>query len=98
MTQSNRTFKNIAYRESVLLASILVGSLILLPVAVYVVGKSIFGEYSGTGIGDFYSRLYSGVFSGDDVVLFLFLSPYLGLQVLRVTAWTFRRLGQQAKS
>ncbi len=74
------------------------GSLILLPVAVYVVGRAIFGDYEGTGIGEFYGRFYSGIYMGDSVVWFLFLSPYLGLQVLRMTAWLFRRLGRQIET
>ena len=81
----------LARREAILfLATLLVG-LGLLPAAIYLVGQAVFGDYSGTGITEFYGRIYSGIGAGDGFIWFLVLSLYLGLQMLRLTIWLFRR-------
>ena len=78
-------WKSKARRESVLFLWLLVGGLFLLPIAVYLVGRRIFGDYGGTGYTAFYAMLYSELQSGDMSVWFLALSPYLIWQVLRLT-------------
>ncbi|MDG2377079.1 MAG: hypothetical protein P8M18_12105 [Woeseiaceae bacterium] len=83
-------WKLIARRESVLFLWILLGGLILLPVAVYIVGRLIFGEYGGTGFMAFYGMLYSELLSGAPSVWFLVLSPYLIWQLLRLTLRAFK--------
>ena len=78
-------------RETILFLVLLLVGLLLLPAAIYAVGQSVFGEYGGTGIADFYRGIFSRVSDGDSVVWFLVLSLYIGLQSLRLTIWLFRR-------
>ena len=86
-------WKSIARRESVLFLWLLVGGLLLLPVAVYIVGRLIFGEYGGTGFTAFYGMFYSELRSGAPSVWFLILSPYLIWQLLRLTLRAFKIAG-----
>ena len=84
--------KNIlARQEAILFLATLLFGLFLLPAAIYLVGQAVFGDYSGTGIAEFYGRIYSGIGTGNGAIWFLVLSLYLGLQMLRLTIWLFRR-------
>ena len=62
-----------------------------LPLAIYYVGRSVFGEYAGTGFGGFYGNLHGELRDGQPVVIFLLLSPYIVWLLLRLTIWGFRR-------
>ncbi len=73
----------------------LLGGLFLLPIAIYVVGKLLFGEYGGTGFSAFYGMLHSELRSGAPSVWFLVLSPYLIWQLLRLTLRAFQAAGQR---
>ena len=91
MTIPTPNFKKSASREAILFALLLLTGLVVLPVAIYTVGQSVFGDYGGTGIADFLKRIYRGILDGHGVIWFLVLSPYLGWQLLRLTIWLFRR-------
>lgn len=65
--------------------------LVLVPVAIYLVGGKVFGEYAGNGYAEFFSDLSAKVRSGDRVSWFLVISPYLTILVLRLVAWGWRR-------
>jgi len=65
--------------------------MVILPFSVYSVGKSVFGEYGGTGFSAFYGTLHSALRDGEPAVLFLVLSPYLIWQLTRLTIWGFRQ-------
>jgi len=65
--------------------------LVLVPVAVYLVGGAVFGEYAGNGYSEFFSHLSAKVRSADRVSWFLIFSPYLTVLVLRLVAWGWRR-------
>lgn len=82
-------------REAGLLLGLLFFGLVLLPVAVYVVGRAIFGDYGGGSYGHFYSELSARIRSGDGAAWFLVLSPYLGWQILRLVALGWRRAGER---
>ena len=86
-------WKSTATRESVLFLWLLAAGLFLLPVAVYVVGRALFGEYGGTGFTAFYGMLHGELRSGAPSVWFLILSPYLIWQLLRLTIRAFRLAG-----
>jgi len=90
MTAIRSILKKPAAREALLLLTLLLVGLILLPIAIYIVGQRVFGEYGGLGLSGFFEQVYRGLPSGDGVVWFLVLSPYLGWQVLRLTIWLFR--------
>ena len=71
-------------KEAGLLIGFLFLGLVVMPVAVFVVGQNIFGEYGGHGYSQFYGDLSGRIRSGDTVSWFLVLSPYLGWQILRL--------------
>jgi len=95
MTKPANSWKLTATRESVLFLWLLAAGLFLLPIAVYVVGRALFGEYGGTGFSAFYGMLHSELRSGALSVWFLILSPYLIWQLLRLTIRAFRLAGRR---
>ena len=85
------SLKKTATKESALFLSLLFFGLLILPFAVYLVGKSVFGEYGGTGFSAFYGMLHSAIRDGEPAVLFLVFSPYVIWQLSRLTIWGFRQ-------
>jgi len=61
-----------------------------MPVVIYLVGQAVFGAYGGNGYGDFFGTLSEKVRHGDRVAWFLILSPYLGWQCVRMSAFAWR--------
>lgn len=86
--------KTITREASLLLGLLLVG-LVLLPIAVYLVGQAIFGDYGGGSYGHFYSELSGRIRAADPAAWFLVLSPYLGWQTLRLIALGWRAAGRR---
>ena len=86
--------RNRIAREAAWLAGLLFVGLVILPISIYVVGRLIFGEYGGGGLGDFYAGLLGEFLRGEPAVWFLLLSPYLLWQLGRLTFLGFRRAGQ----
>ena len=62
------------------------------PVATYLVGVQVFGDYAGVGFGEFYRDIHSNLRAGHTVVVFLVLAPYLTWQLIRFTFRLFFRL------
>jgi H+/Cl- antiporter ClcA len=89
--------KTITREASLFLGLLLIG-LVLLPVAVYIVGQAIFGDYGGGSYGHFISELSGRVRTADPAAWFLVLSPYLGWQILRLVALVWRVAGQKIGS
>jgi uncharacterized membrane protein len=85
------SFRKAATRESALFLGLLFIGLLILPIAVYMVGDSVFGEYAGNGFSAFYGTIHSAIREGDPAVLFLVFSPYLIWQLARLTIWSFRQ-------
>jgi hypothetical protein len=83
------SIRRIFAREAALLVGFLFLGLVLLPVAIYLVGQAIFGDYGGGSYGQFFSDLSGRIRAGDGAAWFLVLSPYLGWQTLRLmgVAW-----------
>lgn len=81
-------------KELLLLSLLLFFGLVLMPIAIYVVGDAIFGEYGGHGYGAFFKTLSGKLRSGDGVAWFLVLSPYLVWQVFRLMVFAWRRSGK----
>ena len=82
--------------ELALALTLVFAGLVLLPLAIYLTGQSVFGEYGGAGISDFYRRLTGDVREGRGLVWFLVLSPYMILTLLRLTLWAYRRAKRPA--
>ena len=81
-------------REAGLFLGLLLVGLVLLPVAVYVVGQAIFGDYGGGSYGHFFSELSGRIRAADPAAWFLVLSPYLGWQTLRLIGMGWRAAGR----
>jgi len=94
MPDDSYHWRIIVKRESLLFLWLLLAGLVLLPVAVYVVGRQVFGDYGGTGFTAFYGMLHSDLRSGHLAIWFLVLSPYLVWQSARLTRYAFRRAAQ----
>ena len=91
MSAKQNSLRKKATRETALFLFLLLTGLLFLPILIYVVGTTIFGDYAGTGFGSFYGLLHSELRSGEPVVWFLVLSPYLIWQISRLTILAFRR-------
>ncbi len=91
MPDSSQHLKRILQKEAALFLGLFFFGIVLLPVAIYLVGQSVFGEYSGHGFADFYASLHYELRIGQKVTWYLVLSPYLCWQLFRLTIHTFRK-------
>lgn len=80
-------------KETAVIGALVLAGLLVLPILMYLVGQSIFGEYGGGGFADFYVRLHQDLRHGEPAIAFLLLSPCIAWLLLRLTFWVFRRLG-----
>ena len=96
--ESTTTPRDRLTKELALFFGLLFVGLVLLPIGIYQVGQSVFGDYGGSGYADFFGTLSRKVRSGDIVACFLVLSPYLGWQTLRLLHFGWRAIGRMAGS
>ncbi len=94
MSTNQPAFRRILTKELALLTILLFLGLAVLPIAIWFVGKSVFGAYGGAGYMDFFGTLSGKIRSGDLVAWFLVLSPYLVWQIMRLTALGWRVVGK----
>ena len=87
----SRSLKQIARKEALLFFGLLFIGFVLMPIAIYIVGQEVFGDYGGYGYADFFGTLSAKIRAGEPVAWFLVLSPYLAWQTLRLTAFGWRR-------
>jgi hypothetical protein len=88
------TLKRTARKEFALFVFLLFFGVVIAPIALYLIGERVFGEYGGQGYGDFFGTLTLRIRAGDLVTWFLVLSPYLVWQTLRLTVFAFRLAGR----
>jgi hypothetical protein len=91
MPDSSIHLKRILQKEAALFLGLFFFGIVLVPVAVYLVGRSVFGEYGGHGFADFYASLHYELRAGQTVTWYLVLSPYLAWQLFRLTIYAFRK-------
>ena len=72
---------------------LLLAGLLLLPLAIFLVGDVVFGDYEGDGYGQFFESLIGRLAGGERFAWFLVLSPYLVVQLLRVLGYAWRVTG-----
>ena len=84
-------WKTTLKKELALFLALVFVGLLMLPIAIYLVGDRVFGEYSGNGFGAFFGALHRDLRDGQAVVWFLVLSPYLVWQLTRASLWGYRR-------
>lgn len=82
--------KNLVTRELALTLVLLLIGLVLVPLAIYLVGQVVFGDYGESGFSRFFRTISQKIRSGDLVTWFLVLSPYLGWQCLRLMRYAWR--------
>jgi len=90
------SLKKIARKEAFLLLGLLFFGFVLMPIAIYWIGQSLFGTYAGQGYGDFFGTLSEKIRTGDAVAWFLIMSPYLVWQCMRLIALAWRLSGKTA--
>jgi hypothetical protein len=90
LSEPARTLQQTLRRESIILLFFVFFGVAILPLAVYVVGDQVFGEYAGTGLGGFFRDIHAALRAGQPAAYFLVLSPYLALQLFRLTLRIFR--------
>ena len=78
---------------AIFLAMLFLG-LVILPLAIWFVGNAVFGDYGGSGYGDFFSNLSLKIRSGNVATWFLVLSPLLALQTVRLALAGWRHAGK----
>ena len=81
-------------RETALFTGLLFFGFVLMPIGIFLVGSKVFGEYGGNGYGYFFSGISGRIRSGDGAAWFLVLSPYLGVQLLRLMLLAWRTVGK----
>ena len=86
--------RNALKKEAALLAGLLFFGLVILPIAIWFVGKAVFGAYGGVGYGEFFGTLSGKIRGGDLAAWFLVLSPWLVWQILRLMAFGWRAAGK----
>ncbi|MDJ0709900.1 MAG: hypothetical protein QNJ14_05905 [Woeseiaceae bacterium] len=94
MSKTPSTYRRIVTKELALFAILLFFGLVILPIAIWFVGKTVFGAYGGAGYVDFFGTLSGKIRAGDAVAWFLVLSPYLVWQIVRLTALGWRTVGK----
>jgi hypothetical protein len=82
---------SILKKELALLAVLLFFGIAILPIAVWFVGDVVFGTYQGNGRAGFFGDLGNKLRSGDPAAWFLVVSPWLGVQIVRLAALGWRR-------
>lgn len=95
MAERYLAFKRRATKEIALLSVLLFVGVVVMPIAIFLVGKQFFGAYGGHGYGDFFGTLSAKIRSGDIVAWFLIMSPYLAWQTLRLTAFGWKVFGRR---
>lgn len=91
MTEKSTAGSRRLQKELLLFLGLFGTGLLLLPAAIYIVGKAVFTNYGGGDYFDFWANLFKALFNGELSVLFLLLSPYIVWQCLRLTAAIFRK-------
>ena len=94
VTDKPSAIPQILKKELALFTGLLFVGFVLLPIAVWFVGKAVFGAYGGSGFAEFFGQLSGKIGSGDIVAWFLVLSPWLTWQVLRLAALGWRVAGK----
>jgi len=91
LSASKKTLRQRTTAEAALFFGLLFVGIVLVPIAIYWVGGTVFGKYGGYGYGEFFGSLSDKIRAGDRVSWFLVLSPYLAILTVRLTVWGWRR-------
>ncbi|MBT8083648.1 MAG: hypothetical protein HKP32_05090 [Woeseia sp.] len=84
--------------EFIQLGILFLCGLLLVPLAIFLVGSSIFGGYAGGNFLDFLTAYLRRLAAADLATWFLLFAPYLIWQSLRATVAAFRWRKRPAKN
>lgn len=87
---ADTNIRKVLTREAALFFGLIFVGLIIVPAGIYLVGQNVFGAYAGYGYGDFFGTLSGDIRAGAPAAWFIMLSPYLALQLLRLTGLGWR--------
>ena len=90
----DKPLKQLAIKELALFLGLLFFGFVIMPLTIYWVGESMLGEFAGYGFADFFGDLSAKIRGGDLTAWLFVLSPYLALQVLRLTLVAWRAAGK----
>lgn len=85
-------------REAIVLVALLLTGLLLLPLAIFLVGDVVFGDYEGDGYGQFFESILGRLGAGERFAWFLVLSPYLVVQIFRMLGFAWRMTGRTSET
>ena len=94
MNAAKQSSKPALKKELALFLVLFLFGILALPGIIYAIGSAMFGAYGGSGFSAFYGAVHADLRIGDLAVWFLVLSPYLVVQLLRLSVRTFRALGK----
>lgn len=83
--------------ELYLAFALLAFGLVVLPASIYVVGQRVVGNYDGGGMMELAIEIWRGLLDGRWYAWTLVLSPYVVVQLLRLS-WRVLRRGRGAAS
>ena len=86
--------KQTILREVALFLGLLFLGFVIVPIAIYWIGPHVLGDFGGAGYSDFFGTLSARIRGGDLTAWFFVLSPWLVLQVLRMTVFAWRVSGR----
>ncbi|MDJ0760759.1 MAG: hypothetical protein QNJ19_15290 [Woeseiaceae bacterium] len=86
---SNTPITRTLVNELLLFAGLLFFGFIIMPGLIYLVGGQVFGDFDG-GYLQFFGQLTRRLVDGNLVAWFLVLSPWLGIQTIRLTLLALR--------
>ena len=77
---------SVRWTKELLVAAILLSfGILLLPVGIFIVGQGILGPYEGGGLSDLSQAIWTALLSGRPSAWLLVLSPYIVIQLLRLS-------------
>ncbi|MEJ2129003.1 MAG: hypothetical protein P8X81_09155 [Woeseiaceae bacterium] len=86
--------KPVIVKEAALFFGLLFLGFVIVPIAIYWIGPRVIGEFGGHGYGDYFGDLSAKIRSGNLAAWFFVLAPWLAWQVVRLTAYAWRRTGK----
>lgn len=95
MSQGNT--KRRLIRETALFAVLLFVGLVAVPIGVFWIGPQLLGDFGGTGFSEFFGAINDRLLAGELPAWMLVLSPYLGIQCLRLAVAAWRAGGKPAR-
>ena len=73
-------------KESLIALGLVAFGLIVFPAIIFMVGQQLIGDYEA-GLSGYYEAIADALLGGNPFAWVLILSPYLGIQLIRMLFW-----------